>query len=106
MILGSLLIGGCQRGGEIIPSGEGVLNLYGTDPLTLDPAVTSETTSQEYIAQLFTGLVRLGDDLKPVKDIAERWEVSQDGTTYTFYLRQDVKFQDGRQVKAEDFKYS
>jgi oligopeptide transport system substrate-binding protein len=106
ILLCSLLVGGCQSDEEIIPTGEGVLNLYGTDPYTLDPAVISETTSQEYIAQLFTGLVRLGDKLEPALDIAERWEVSDDGTTYTFYLRHDVKFQDGRQVKAEDFKYS
>lgn len=95
-----------QCGQEAPVHEEQVLNLYGTDPYTLDPAVTSDVTSQEYIAQLFSGLVHLGDALEPVKDIAERWEVSDDGTTYTFYLRQDVKFQDGRQVKAEDFKYS
>jgi oligopeptide transport system substrate-binding protein len=56
--------------------------------------------------QLFSGLVRLDDDLKPAPDIAERWQVSDDGKTYTFYLRQDAKFHDGREVKAEDFKYS
>jgi oligopeptide transport system substrate-binding protein len=106
LLVCSLLVGGCQSDEETVPSGEGVLSLYGTDPYTLDPAVTSEVTSQEYIAQLFTGLVCLGDKLEPAPDIAERWEVSDDGMTYTFYLRQDVKFQDGRQVKAEDFKYS
>ena len=63
-------------------------------------------TSHEYIMQLFSGLVRLDDNLEPAPDIAQRWEVSDDGRTYTFYLRQDVKFQDGREVKAEDFKYS
>jgi oligopeptide transport system substrate-binding protein len=88
------------------PAGEGVLNLYGTDPYTLDPAVSSEMTSHEYIMQIFSGLVRLDDNLEPAPDIAQRWQVSNDGKTYTFYLRQDVKFQDGRQVKAEDFKYS
>jgi len=56
--------------------------------------------------QLFSGLVRLDDKLEPAPDIAERWQVSDDGKTYTFYLRQDAKFHDGREVKAEDFKYS
>jgi len=89
------------------PVGEGqVLNLYGIDPWTLDPAVSSEMTSHEYIMQLFGGLVRLDDNLEPAPDIAERVQVSDDGRTYTFYLRQDVRFHDGRQVKAEDFKYS
>ena len=84
----------------------GLLNLYGTDPLTLDPAVSGEMTSHEYIMQIFNGLVRLDDNLESVPDIAERWEVSDDGKTYTFYLRDDVKFHNGRDFKADDFKYS
>ena len=104
----SLLLIGCQPGQEteVIPIEENTLNLYGIDPWTLDPAVSSEMTSHEYIMQLFSGLVCLDDNLESAPDIAEKWEVSQDGMTYTFYLRRDVKFHDGRQVKAEDFKYS
>ncbi len=95
----------CQQAPSI-PSGEGVLNLYGQDPYTLDPAVSGEMTSHEYIVQLFSGLVCLGDELEPAPDIAQSWQTSSDGMTYTFYLRQDVKFHDGRQLTAEDFKYS
>ena len=84
----------------------GVLKLYGIDPITLDPAISGEMTSHEYIAQLFGGLVRLDDNLEPAPDIAEKWRISEDGRTYTFELRQDVSFHDGRGVKAEDFKYS
>jgi oligopeptide transport system substrate-binding protein len=87
-------------------TGETVLNLSNIDPYTLDPAVSSESTSHQYIVQIFGGLVRLDDDLEPAPDIAERWEISQDGLTYTFYLREDVRFHDGREVKARDFKYS
>jgi oligopeptide transport system substrate-binding protein len=108
VLLISLLVAGCQCGQETSPppAGEWVLNLYGIDPYTLDPAVSSEMTSHGYIMQFFSGLVRLDDNLEPAPDIAQKWQVSNDGRTYTFYLRQDVKFHDGRQVKAEDFKYS
>ncbi len=108
VLLCSLLVVGCQPKPEVAPPpvAEEVLNLYGTAPHTLDPAVSSEMTSHEYIMQLFGGLVRLGDDLEPALDIAQRYEVSDDGRTYTFYLRDDVKFHDGREVKAEDVKYS
>ena len=85
---------------------EKVLNLYGRDPHTLDPAVSGEMRSHQYIMQLFSGLVCLGDNLEPAPDIAQEWQVSDDGRTYTFYLRHDVRFHDGREVKAEDFKYS
>ncbi len=97
----------CQpRQGVPPPGEENVLNLYGIDPLTLDPAVSGEMTSHQYITQIFSGLVCLDDNQEPAPDIAEKWQVSDDGRTYTFYLRQDVSFHDGRQVKAEDFKYS
>ncbi|MFC1860055.1 peptide ABC transporter substrate-binding protein [Chloroflexota bacterium] len=91
---------------EVTPTEENTLNLYGTDPLTLDPAVAGEMTSHEYITQLFSGLVCLDDNLEPAPDIARRWQVSNNGMTYTFYLRDDVKFHNDRKVKAKDFKYS
>ncbi len=105
LLLCSLLTVGCQLE-QKVPTAEGELNLYGIDPITLDPAVCGEMTSHEYIAQLFGGLVRLDDNLEPAPDIAERWQVGDDGRTYTFYLRKDVRFHDGREVRAEDFKYS
>lgn len=108
ILLASLLLIGCQSEPEteVTPTEENTLNLYGIDPWTLDPAVSGEMTSHEYIMQLFSGLVRLDDNLEPAPDIAQKWQVSDDGKTYTFYLRNDVKFHNGREVKAEDFKYS
>jgi len=84
----------------------GTLNLFGIDPITLDPAVSAEMTSHEYIMQIFGGLVKLDKDLEPVPDIAREWRIGNDGRIYTFYLRDDVQFHDGSQVKAGDFKYS
>ena len=97
----------CQPGTSTAPTREkGALNLWDTGPITLDPAVSSESTSQVYVMQIFSGLVRLSAEEKPVPDIAESWEISDNGQTYTFYLRQGVKFQDGKDVTAQDFKYS
>ncbi len=100
---------GCQFVQEETPApiaGGKTLNLYGIDPHTLDPAISGDATSHQYIVQLFGGLVRLDDNLEPVPDIAREWEVSDDGRTYTFYLQRDVRFHNGRGVKAEDFEYS
>jgi len=87
-------------------SGQGVLNLWDTGPLTLDPAISADMSSHAYVMQIFSGLVRLDQELNIVPDIAESWEESLDGKTYTFHLRQGVKFHNGRDVKAADFKYS
>lgn len=83
------------------------LRLPGDDPLTLDPALVLDVTSSQYVVELFGGLVTLDQNLKIQPDIAKSWDVSQDGKSYTFHLRDDVVF-DGsnRKVTAQDFKYS
>lgn len=87
--------------------GKTILRLPGiSDPRTLDPAQVNDVTAGEFVAEIFSGLVALDENLKVVPDIAERWEVSEDRKTYTFYLRKEVKFHDGRPVTAQDFKYS
>jgi oligopeptide transport system substrate-binding protein len=85
---------------------EGGLNLWDVGPITLDPAISADMSSHAYVMQIFSGLVRLDEELNIVPDIAEGWDKSLDGKTYTFYLRQGVKFHDGKQVQAVDFKYS
>jgi oligopeptide transport system substrate-binding protein len=85
---------------------QGTLNLAGSVPITLDPAAAAEFDSQLYILQLFSGLVRLDENLNIVPDIALNWDKSPDGKVYTFHLRRDVRFHDGKPVKASDFKYA
>ncbi len=84
----------------------GTLVLVGGDPVTLDPHLVTDVTSAEYIVEIFSGLVTLSPELEVIPDIAERWEVDETGTVYTFYLRKDVKFHDGKPVTAQDFKWS
>ena len=87
-------------------SSQGVLHLADIGPMTLDPAIAADLSSNTYILHIFSGLVRLDHELNIVPDIAESWEKSPDGKTYTFHLRQGVKFHSGQEVKAADFKYS
>jgi oligopeptide transport system substrate-binding protein len=107
-----VLVSGCRVFNQPIQSSPsaapgGTLNLTGVDPLTLDPATANESGSNSYIVQIFSGLLKMGANLEPAPDIAAGMpELSADNLTYTFKLRQDVKFQDGRAVKAADFKYS
>ncbi len=82
------------------------LYLSDTGPLTLDPAISGEMSSHIYIMQIFSGLFRLDSTLQPAGDLVEKWDISQDGKTYTFYLRKEAKFHNGKEVTAQDFKYS
>jgi len=86
--------------------GEDILRLWDVGPMELDPAISADATSYTYVMQIFSGLVRLDHELNVVPDIAGNWEKSPDGKTYTFYLQQGVKFHNGKEVKAADFKYS
>ena len=87
-LLCSLVLSSCSgpQVEEETPSvlDSGVLKLYDVDPITLDPGVSAEMTSHDYITQIYSGLVRLDENLEPAPDIAERWEISSDGRTYTF----------------------
>lgn len=88
------------------PAASGELRLRGDDPLFLDPAVAQDAGSAVYIVEIFSGLVRLDHDLKIQPDVAESWDTSADGKTYTFHINKRATFQDGRLVAAADVKYS
>ncbi len=84
----------------------GVFRRLWRDPPTLDPHLTTDTTSSFVVVELYSGLVALNTDLVLVPDIAERWEISEDGRQYTFLIRPEAKFHDGKKVTAHDFKWS
>lgn len=83
------------------------LVLLGGDPLprSLDPALTTGSAGG-YIGLLYSGLVRLSPDLQVVPELAETWTVSEDGTVYTFTLREGLAFSSGRPLTSEDVVYS
>lgn len=87
------------------PSG-GTFRRLWADPPTLDPHLTTDTTSAAVVVEIFGGLVTLDTDLQLVPDLAESWTISEDGRVYTFTLRPEAQFHDGKPVTAEDFKWS
>jgi len=75
-------------------------------PKILDPALSTDIYAVTIIQQLFDGLVQFDKDLNVIPAIAKSWKISPDGLTYTFFLREGVKFHNGREVTARDFVYS
>ena len=82
-----------------------VFNL-GEDPETMDPTLNNSSGSGTMILNAFEGLMVLDENDKPKEAAAESYEISEDGLVYTFKLRQDGKWSDGKPVVADNFKYS
>ena len=75
-------------------------------PVGLDPHLATAFSTFAVIGQIYDGLVELDADLQLEPALAESWEVSDDGLTYTFKLRPDIQFHNGRPVTSQDIIYS
>lgn len=73
-----------------------------TQPPTIDPVMSTATATRDVARHIFEPLVTLDSNYQPQPMLAESWEESDDGLTYTFHLRQGVKFHNGKEMKAED----
>ena len=93
---------GCGAPSLRAPEGELRINLR-TEPPTLDWSRATDNVSVLVIEQLMQGLTRLGSDLRAEPALAERWEVSPDGLTYTFHLRPSARWSNGDHVTADHF---
>ena len=90
----TLVIVGCGSSGapsrhEIIDSRDNY------DPRSLDPALSTDVPTGRAVGYLFDGLTRFDPNAKVEPGLAERWDVTPDGLTYTFHLRRGVTFHDG-----------
>ena len=79
----------------------------GVNPTTIDPSYATNTASQQIDHALFLGLTDIDDEtLKVVPRLATSWEVSEDGTTWTFHLRREAMWSDGTPVTAHDITFA
>ncbi|MET1012953.1 MAG: peptide ABC transporter substrate-binding protein [Paenisporosarcina sp.] len=77
----------------------------GNEPTTFDPSVGFDAVSWNALNNLMEGFTRLGEDHLPKEATAETIDVSEDGLTYTFKIREDAKWSNGDSVTAGDFLY-
>jgi len=78
----------------------------GTQPQGLDPHVTEGVPSSNIQRDLFEGLIARAADSSIIPGVAERWEISEDGLVWTFFLREDARWSNGEQMTAEDWLFS
>jgi len=98
----SLVISACSE-----PAGVATLNYYFTyDPRSLDPALSTDVPTGEVVSLLFDNLTQFDADAQLKPGLARSWDTDGSGRIYTFHLRRDATFHDGRPIQAEDVRAS
>ena len=92
--------------GEPVKGGEITVGIAQDLDDSLDPHQTVAAGTREVLFNIFEGLVKPNSDGEMIPAVAEKYTLSEDGTTYTFTLREGVKFHNGQAVTAEDVVYS
>ncbi|MCM1089782.1 MAG: peptide ABC transporter substrate-binding protein [Butyrivibrio sp.] len=96
-----------QTGGQVVEAGGSDLNIMLETPVeSLDPQQATDGTSFEVIACFTDGLMQMDENGAAVNALAESYEISEDGKTYTFHIRQDANWSNGVPVTAADFVFA
>ncbi len=94
--------------GKTDPPKENVLRyISGSEPESLDPQIPTGQPEARILMALYDGLVEYHPKtMAPIPAIAERWEISPDGTEFIFYIRKNAFFSNGDPITAHDFVYT
>lgn len=105
-LLAMLLIGLALTGCTTVEKPDTVSYVLEAEPSRLDPAMTTALPENNTELQLFEGLTRLDDNNVPQPALAKSWDISPDGKTYTFHLRDGIQWSDGTPITAQEIEYS
>ena len=109
VLTGALVLAGCGGGGSksATKAGGKILTIeLGPEVESIDPALNTTNDGANYLTYLFDNLLRIDKEGKVAPSLAEKYEVSDDGLTWTFHLRDGLKWSDGSDLTANDFVYS
>ncbi len=104
LVLGAVL-SGCGSKSGLADKQVFRMNIV-SEPPSLDPGTAQDNASFTVLIGMYDGLTRLNKDGKAEKTIAKSWDISEDKKTWTFHLRDDVKWSNGDKVTAHDFEYA
>jgi oligopeptide transport system substrate-binding protein len=99
MAIFAWLVASCEK----VDQRADLVFLNGAEPETLDPAIITGQPEGRIVNALFEGLCAYDENGQPSPGVAESWEISPDGKTYTFHIRTNAKWSDGFPLKAQDF---
>ena len=105
-LAGAMALSGCGGSKSASKNGKILTVEEGPDVETIDPALNQSADGANYITMISDNLLRIDKDGKIAPSMAEKYEVSDDGLTWTFHLRDGLKWSDGSDFTANDFVYS
>src|SRR6266851_132367 len=109
-VLATLLLAACGNStptsSETLAADQTIRFPINDDIGTFDPAHQSALVDFDFAQNIFQGPVKFDNAGKIIPDLASKWDVSADALTYTFHLKQNIKFSNGDPVKADDLIYS
>ena len=109
VLAAALLVSGCVKRSNVEAGTKAHVFHYAnnSEPPDLDPNSNISSDCETILNALFEGLVVLGNDGTTIlPGVAESWDTTSDGLTYTFHLRSDAKWSNGEPITAEDFVFS
>jgi len=104
MILGILLIGASAT--AQVEDEDSIIRMTTDWPTYIDPGVGSDFSDSTSLANLYDTLVFPNYDGSVRPQVATKWDISEDGLTYKFYIREGIKFHSGNELTAEDVVFS
>jgi len=90
---------------SIDPQGKLIFSLGG-EVSVLNPILSTDSSSSAVEGVVFSGMVRVNENLEVIPDMADRWTVSKDGKIWTFYLKKNIKWHDGKPFTADDVVFT
>lgn len=105
-LLGLTMAPGCGPAVKTSDASQRLILALPAEVNNLNPILTTDAYSSAVSEMIMSGLIRVGEDLKVIPDLAEKWEYSKDGLVWTFHLRKGVTWHDGAPFTAQDVQFT
>jgi oligopeptide transport system substrate-binding protein len=105
-LLVCVVLSGCGKRTNTVARTDMLRYPIKAEPSSFDPVTITDPATLDILQNLYEGLVMFDETNKTVPCLAEKWDISKDGLTYTFHLRPGVKFHNGRTMTSADVKWS
>lgn len=106
LLILSIIMLSCSNKDKIKTATNEIIINLAPEPLTMDPTLNTDNLTMIYILHAFEGLTKKDANNKVIGGAAESWDINEKGNIYTFHIRSNAKWSDGKNVTSHDFVYT